>query len=819
LNQIFKFFYYKKPQTMIANYLKVSIRNLISQRGYTLINIFGLAVGIASALLILLYVADEVSYDSFHTNAKQIQRICLDGKIQDTEFSGPITCVPIGPTSVSNYPDILNYTRLFSFTGEPVIRYQDKTFVEKKLMYADSTFFQIFDGFKLIQGDPMNVLKREKQMVMTSSAALRYFGSDNPIGKIVQFGQNRQNWEVVGIVEDLPKNSHIKFDILCSFVSLPMSRSTMWIGNNHYTYILLKEGLTGKEVDKRFEEMVKTYAGPQIQQFVGISPEQFESSGNRYVYFTQPLLDIHLRSNMSFEIEKGGSITMVYVFMLIAIFILVIAAINFMNLSTARSARRAKEVGIRKVVGSTKGRLIGQFLTESVLLVTLSTIIAILIVVIAMPAFNSIAGKQLDLSTLPLVFTLGSLLITIIVVGFLAGSYPAFYLASFQPLKVLKGKLQSGMKNKLLRGALVVIQFTITIGLLISTFVVYNQISFMRNKDLGYNPKDLLVINRPYAVVAEKRDAFVEELKKIPNVRFVARSSSLPTTIIGNTVMQKKGSPAEEMQSFNFFYAHYDFDKSMEFNLVEGRYFSEDFASDSTAMVINEAAAKSFGFEGSPVGQIVVMNTNEEKTVVGVIKDFNYESLHQKISPIVIASAPVYTYLTLRLEKGNLQQTIRNIESKWNEFVPDQVFDYYFMEEAIDKQYSDEKRAGILFTSFSVLAIIIASLGLLGLSSYSAEQRTREIGIRKVLGARVSLVIWLLLNEINRLFVIATFISWPLAWILMSKWLENFAFRVNLSPWIFISASVLAYLIAVITVGYQALKAARTNPALTLKYE
>jgi putative ABC transport system permease protein len=804
---------------MLSNYFKISVRNLISQRGYTLINIFGLAVGIASALLIILYVIDEMSYDKFHPNAENIHRVCLDAKMQDTEMVGPISCVPIGPTSVAEYPDILNYTRIFTFSGDPVIRFGEQTFVEKKLVYVDSTFFQVFNGFELLRGDPNNVLNRANQMVMTESSSRRYFGVEDPVGKVVQFGATRVNWEVVGVVADPPRNSHIKFDILCSFVTLPMSRSTMWIGNNNYTYILLQDGLESSEVNRRYIDMVTTHAGPQFEQFAGFTAEQFENMGNRYSYFVQPLLDIHLKSNMQFEMEKGGNITMVYVFMLIAIFILVIAAINFMNLSTARSARRAKEVGIRKVVGSTKSKLIGQFLTESVLVATISLIIAILLIIIAMPAFNNIAGKELSLSTLPMALTAGVLISTIIIVGFAAGSYPAFFLASFEPLKVLKGKLKTGMKNTFLRGGLVVIQFTITIGLLVSTFVVYNQISFMRNKDLGFNQNNLMVINRPYAIGFEQRESFVNELRNIPNVIAVARTQSLPTEIIGNTVMQKKGAPSEEMQSFNFWYAYHDLDKSMGFKMVEGRYFSEEFASDTSAMVINQAAVKSFGFEGSPVGQIVVMNGDDERTVVGIMEDFHYESLHQKISPLVIACHPVYTYLAIRFGEGSIQETLRAIEAKWQEFVPDQEIDYYFMDQSVDNQYSDEKRARVLFTSFSVLAIIIASLGLLGLSSYSAEQRTREIGIRKVMGANIWMMVWLLLNEINKLFVISTIVAWPIAWYLMSRWLEDFAFRISLSPWIFIGASILAYLIAVLTVAYQALKAASTNPALTLKYE
>ena len=803
---------------MLFNNLKVSIRNLVAQRGYTLINLFGLAVGIASALMIILYVVDEFSYDKFHPNAGNIYRICLDAKLQDTEMLAPISNVAIGPVSYEQYPNILNYTRIFSFGGDPNIRYDDRTFIEKNLIYADSTFFQVFNGFRLISGDPDNILNAPNQLVMTQSTAKRYFGDEDPVGKGVRMWSD-QEWEVVGVTEDPPSNSHIKFDIVCSFSTLPMSQTTNWLGNNNYTFILLQEGTDPAEIDNNFEYLVTTHAGPAFEEMMGASMDDLEHLGNRYNYFTQPLTDIRLRSDMPFEMEVGGNITMVYVFMLIAFFILVIAAINFMNLATARSAKRAKEVGVRKVVGSTRSRLVSQFLTESVLLSAVALIIAVVIVIIAMPAFNNIAGKEIVLSSLPVPVTAGVLLSTILIIGFAAGSYPAFFLASIDPLVILKGSLSSGMKSSLLRGILVTLQFIITIGLLISTFVVYSQVSYVRNKDLGYNPQNLLVIDRPYVIPSSQRQSFEDELRNLPGIEAVSRSGSLPATIIGNTIMRKDGAPPDDLQTYNFFNASYDFDKTLGLRIDQGRYFSRNYASDSSALVINQAAARGFGFEGSPIGQKVFVNLNDERTIVGVIEDFHYESLHNKISPLVIVFGQSFGYLTVRYGDDNQQDIIRMVESKWNEFVPDQVFDYFFLGDAIAEQYSDERRSGVLFSGFSLLAIIIASLGLLGLSSYSAEQRTREIGIRKVFGASVSIVVRLLLKEINRLFIIATLLAWPVAWYLMTNWLDNFAFRISLSPMVFVTASLLAYIIAVLTVSYQAFRAARANPAVTLKYE
>ncbi len=804
---------------MIINYIKVAVRNLLTHKGYLFINITGLAIGIASALLIMLYVVDEFSYDKIHDNAKNIYRINLDAKIQGQELIGGISCVPVSPTMVNSYPDALNYCRIFTFGGEPIIRFEDKSFVEKKVIFVDSTFFQVFDGFKLLKGDIKNILNKKNQLVLTESTAYRYFGNQDPVGKMVQFGQNRENWEVVGVVKNPPANSHIKFEILCSFVTSPLSQNTFWIGNNVYSYILVKDGVKPKELDEKLAELTKTHAGPQFEQFAQISMDDFGKSGNRYGYFTQPILDIHLNSSLQYEMEPGGNKVMVYVFLLIAVFIIIIAAINFMNLATARSSKRAREVGMRKVFGSTKGRLVGQFLTESIIISSVALIISILLVLLALPTFNDIASKSLDLSTFPLAITIGSLIGIIIIVGLFAGSYPAFFLASFEPIKVIKGKLATGAKNSTLRGILVIIQFTITIGLIASTLIVNKQINFVRNKDLGYSVENRIFINRGYAIPRDKREAFLDELKKIPNVENVTGTTGIPGTITPNTAILPQGAASNETNVISFYYTDYDFIQTMNLSLVNGRNFSKEFASDSSAMIINEAAVKALGLKDSVLDRMLLLNINQPYKVIGVVKDFNFESLHKAISPMALMYAPASNYIVIKLGNANQQNTIKAIEAKWKEFLPDQTFDYIYFSQHLDNLYGSEKRARVLFTGFSILAIIIASLGLLGLASYSAEQRTREIGIRKVIGASELTVIKLLLKEINVLFIISTVIAWPIAWYLMSRWLENFAFRINLSPLEFILASVMAYLVAIITVSYQALKAAQSNPAVTLKYE
>jgi putative ABC transport system permease protein len=732
---------------------------------------------------------------------------------------GAVSCTPVGPTIVGSYPDVENYCRIFSLAGEPVIRFEDKAFVEKRLIYADSTFFEVFDGFSLKKGDIHSILKKKNTMVLTESTAKRYFGNEDPVGKVVQFGQQRQNWEIVGVAVDPPSNSHIKFDIVCSFNTLPLSQNTFWIGNNVYTYILAKAGADPHDLNKKLAELTLAHAGPQFEQVIQVKMEDFGNSGNRYGYFVQPLLDIHLKSNLQYDLEPGGNIVMVYVFMLIAIFIIVIAAINFMNLATARSAKRAREVGMRKVFGSSKLRLIVQFLTESIILTSFSLLVAILLVYLALPEFNGIAGKSLDLSTLPLALTAGSLVAIVMLVGVAAGSYPAFFLASFQPIKVLKGKLATGAKNSYLRGILVIIQFTITIGLIASTLIVNKQISYIRSKDLGFKYDNLVFINRGYAIPQERRETFLNELRKIPNVESVTGSSGLPGTITPNTAIIPQGAASTETNVIDFIACDEEFIKTLGIELLQGRDFNKDLASDSLAMIINEAAITALGLRDSALDRVLMLNLSQPYKVVGVARNFHYKSLHMTINPMALVYQPANTYITLKLGNGNRQNTIRAIESKWAEFLPDQAFSYTFMDQHLDSLYGSEKRARVLFTLFSILAIIIASLGLLGLASYSAEQRTREIGIRKVIGATIQKIVRLLIKEVNVLFLISTVVAWPIAWYLMSGWLNNFAYRIRLSPVEFVLASVIAYAIAIFTVSYQAFRAARSNPANTLKYE
>lgn len=801
---------------MFKNTLKTSFRNIINQKWHTVINIAGLAVGIASVLLIMLYVVDEMSYDRFHPNAKNIYRVYLDGKVQDSELIAPITSCPIGPTAAKDYPDIENFTRVFSFGGDPDVRYNDRIFTETRHIYVDSTFFQVFSGFKMVKGNPDRILQAANQVVLTETAAKKYFDDEEPMGKILHAWDDYFTWEVVGVIEDIPKNSHIQFDIATSIITSDLANDPNWINNNYYTYMVLKKGLEKSKAEKHLADLVEKHVNAQYAEFVGSSVEDLTQSGFRWAYFLQPLLDIHLKSNMPYDLHQGSSIVMIYVFIIVAILIIALAVINFINISTARSIRRAKEVGIRKVVGSTIGNLIRQFLSESFLITAISLILAVGIVMLALPLFNSIMNKAISLSSIPVGITITILLSAALLVGIVSGAYPAFFLSSFKPVEVLKGKPILGLKRGVLRHVLIVVQFSITIGLIVATLVVYKQINLITKKDLGYDPSQVMVIERLYAV--NELQSIIEEIKNIPNVEEVARAEFLPTTMMSNTTMQKEDDPSNVFQSYCI-YAQHGLDKVLKLKMIEGRYFDEAFASDTGAMVINRAAAKGFGFEGSPIGKTITIQGWKKKRIIGVMEDFHFESLHNQISPLVIAYQPSSAFLAIRLKNGDMESTIDMIKTKWEQFSAGQDLKYFFLDDAVANQYKSEKYARMLFAVFALLAIFIGGIGTVGLSFYIAEQRTQEVGVRKVMGATITSVVWLMFKEISKLVIISSLIAWPIAWYFMNRWLQGFAYRIELNPIVFLGASLLAFMLAAVAVSYQTYRLARVNPALTLNIE
>lgn len=809
---------------MLKNFITIAIRNLFKYKAFSFINITGLAVGIAVCMLILLFVKDEMSFDRFNEKYERIGRIALEGYFGGSEISIVQSCAPLAETMVSDFPEVETATRVRNY-GYPVIRYNDKVFSEEKFFSADSTFFDVFT-VEFVAGDENTALTEPNTMVITEETAARYFGEEDPIGKTVN-SDNRNNYQVVGIVKAMPVNSHLHFDFLLSLCTNPESRSPVWLSNNFWTYFVLKEGAGFEELNKKLEKDLVKYIAPQIQQATGASWEDLLATGARYQYVGQPLSDVHLYNEYRGDPEPQSDATYVYIFSIIAMGILTIACINFMNLSTARSTGRAKEVGIRKTLGSTLGQLLRQFLSESVIMSIVAVFFAAILVQLLLPVFNDIASKDLSLNYLSDWYLLPGLILFSVIIGILAGSYPAFFLSSFKPVSVLGGNLKSSSKGRMLRSGLVILQFSISIVLFIGTVIVYNQLQFIQNKNLGYNKEQLVVIHKTDDI-GRYMKAFREELQSLPNIVSVTNTTSLPgyPDIYANAY-RSQSQGGEGTQVIQDIYVDHGFAETLQLELVEGRFYSRERAIDTTnTIVINEAAIKTLQL-AEPLGsQVIQMGQTLEQsrvfTVIGVVKDFHTESMHKKIGPMVInllKGDGFGRYTTVRISTGNVQKTLDDIKNVWSNYAGSQAFEYTFYDEDFAKLYHSEQRVGQLFTTFSIVAIFVACLGLLGLAAYTTEQRTKEIGIRKVLGAEVTTILILLSKEFAKWVVIANIIAWPVAYYLMSTWLQDFEYRTEIGWWIFIISGAAALLVAVITISSQTIKAALANPAESLRTE
>jgi putative ABC transport system permease protein len=809
---------------MIRNFFTVFFRNIMRQKIYSIINISGLAIGLACSILIAVFVLHELSYDRFFSKADDIQRLCVSMKMGELDGDQAWTAVPSGAAFREEIPEILEFVRIEKW-DDILFRYGENKFVENDLMWADSSFFRVFD-FHLIQGDPETVLKEPNTIVLTQTMAHKYFGDEDPVGKTIQIFSDSVHYTVTGVVEDAPENTHFEFNFIASYHSLDKSDDTFWLSHNLFTYFLLEPGTDPALVEEKLNPIMMKYVGPEVEQFLGIDVDTWEAEGNEYGMFLQPLTDIHLNTEIAHGLKPSHDKKYVYIFSLIALFILVIACINFMNLSTARSANRAREVGMRKVLGSTKSLLVNQFLWESIFLSFFAMIIALLLVELLIPAFNNLVNIELSTSYLETWYLVPGMILLVIIVGLLAGSYPAFFLSSFKPVAVLSGELGSGMRSGWLRRILVVLQFGISIGIVICTLVVYQQTRYMLNRDPGYDRDGLLVIERIGAIGIDHIQTFKQEIARLPGVK----SSTNSTMIMGWPNNQNgyliEGQPAENMQIIATNWIDFDYAETYGLEMVEGRFLSGEIASDSVNCVVNEAAIKSFGLE-DPLNLRLMQpwETGEfiHHPVVGVVKDFHYESMHTQIQPYIFIHKDESWgwggYLTVRLDPANIKETIREIEKVWEEFSNDQPFDYYFLSDDLDRQYDAEARIGNIFLLFAILAIIIASLGLLGLSAFSAEQRTKEIGVRKVMGASVTVIIRLMSRETVILVLVAAILSSWISWIYMSSWLQSFYYRIKISPVLILTAFLVALLIALITVSFQAISAALKNPAEALRYE
>jgi putative ABC transport system permease protein len=807
---------------MFRSYLKVALRNLWKNKGYSAINIFGLSVGLATCLLIFLYVWDEISYDRFHTKAERIFRINSDIRFGGLDMTLAVSSDPMGQALKADYPEVEQYTRIYASSGAKLLRKGNDFINEPDVAHADSTFFEVFD-FPLVAGNPKTALNDPNTVVVSETAARKYFGTTDAIGKLIETN-DKESYKVTAVMKDMPSNSHFRFHLLFSMDNVDYTFGT-YLSHNFHTYLLLKKGVSAQAFEKKFPAYLDKYVLPQASAITSIkSMAEFEKSGNYLRYSLIPLTDIHLKSDRFPELDVNGSEQNVYIFSFVAFFILLIACINFMNLSTARSANRAKEVGIRKVLGTDRKILISQFLTESTLVAFLALVIALAITVLVLPLFNDLANKQLTIISLFRPGFLPFLLAIPLLVGLIAGSYPAFYLSSFQPITVLKGKLAGGFKKSSFRSALVVFQFSATIFLIIATIVIYNQLNFIRNRKLGFTKEQVLIIDNPY-VMGDQSRAFKEEILKLGGVSSGTLSSFLPVSSSSrNDNTYSKEAVLDDKNGLNMQTWRIDEDylKTLGMEIIKGRNFSREFGTDSTAVIINETTEKLLGYT-DPIGKSIYATDGvggmTPYRIIGVVRNFNFESLRHTVGPLCFRLGKSTGSAAFKVQTKDIKSLVASVESVWKKMAPGMPFSYRFLDDAFDSMYRAEQRMGKLAVAFSVLAILVACMGLFGLATYAAEQRTKEIGIRKVLGASVSGIVEMLSRDFIKLVLISSLIAFPLSWWAMHSWLNDFVYRTDLSWWIFLAAAGIALFIALVTTSFQAIRAALMNPVRSLRTE
>jgi putative ABC transport system permease protein len=807
---------------MFLNLVKYSIRALRKQKAYVVINVLGLAIGLAASMMIALFIINEFSYDNYHEHKDRIHKVILHGRISGQEVKVTSTAPPIGPTMVNEFPEVEKFLRMNPW-GETIIKRDDISFAERYYLEADSSFFEFF-SIPLLQGNPQTALTQPYTLVLTQTSARRIFGDDDPMDQMLQVGSSRQMHRVTGVMADIPENTHFRANMIASYATNPRSTDNQWLSNSFHTYVKLHPHATPEQVNARFPDLMVKYVGPEIRQYLGISLEEFLSQGNRYNLFLQPLSDIKVNPGIEGTMVPSTDPRYFWIFGAIGLLILVIAAINFMNLSTAQATKRAREVGIKKVSGSSRQMLLSQFLMETLLLSLLALLVAMLIVEVTLPWFNQILDLNLALGNLRSLSFLPVIAGVVILIGLLAGSYPAFYLSSFNPTEVLKGKASNSRSSITLRSVLTVLQFSISIMLIVGTLVMFRQINFMLNKDLGFDKEQVMVIRRA-DVLGGRYDAFKTELLQIPGVIAASGSTAVPGHSNNNNGYMMRGRP-EESFLMQTNWVDYDYLTTYGIELADGRFFDPDRPTDRLACLVNERALRNFSIAEPFQTHFLAGDPSLTETtsfqVIGVLKDFHYESLRQEIHPCILRfqnEDMQWGYFSVRLAPHFTSATIDRIESVWRSFASNDPMLFFFMDEDFARQYAGEQRSAKMSVIFTILAIIIASMGLYGLTAFTVAQRTREIGVRRTFGASVA-DIWLMVSrEVFVLVGIATLLAWPLVYWAGSGWLNNFHYRSSLHPADFLAGFGIAVLIAVITISYRTIKTARINPALSLRYE
>ena len=808
---------------MLKNYFKISWRNLKRNRSHALINLLGLAIGICCCLLILLWVNDELSYDLWNEKADRIYRVTPEIKFGGKHDTYAVAPAPLAEALVADFPEVESSVRFRDY-GSAMVKRDVQNYNENRIISTDSSIFNVF-SIKLIKGDPSKVLRSANSIMINESTAARYFPNEDPIGQKLTF-DDRLDYVVEGVIEDIPANSHFNFDIFRSLQASNESRNGIWLSNNFHTYYVLKEEADPAAFQAKLEpHLLEKYLGPQIEQMFGQKMEDFDQNETFIKFHIQELKDIHLHSDLVVELGANGSIRYVWIFSLIALFILLIACINFMNLSTASSSVRAREIGIRKVLGSFRKDLIYQFLVESTLLAAMAFIIGIIIAQLALPYYNNLADKSLQIPFDQPIFWLVSFG-GIILVGLLAGCYPAFYLSAFKPIKTLSGKLLEKGGNLSLRNSLVVLQFLIAILLIIGTVVINQQLNFIQATKLGYEREQVIILDNAEPL-RDRAFSLKEELLNHPDIQSVTVSGYLPIPSYRSDSPICIGQEFKEDNciAIQMWDVDEDYIPTFQMELVDGRNFSPDMPTDSNAIIINERAASLLGYD-DPIDKIVYANRSFNPQegmlpfrIIGIVKDFHFESLRENIGALSFWLNPGPGHLNLKVNTADMSGLIASMERSWKEMAPGLPFSYRFMDTAFDRVYRAEQRISKIFNIFSGLSIFIACLGLFGLTAFTTERRTKEIGIRKVLGATTQNLVSLLSKDFLKPVLVAILIAIPIGYYFMRQWLNDFAYRVDLKWWVFLLAGLIGIAIAFVTVSYQSIKAALANPVESLRNE
>ena len=807
---------------MLKNLIKYSFRAFRKQKSYVFINVLGLAIGMACSLIILLFVNYELSYDKYNVKKDRLYRVILNGKISGQEVKVTSTASIIGPTMLNEFPEVEDFLRINGW-GETVISREENHFTERAFFEADSSFFNFF-SINLIRGEKNKVLNEPHTLVLSESSAKKIFGDEDPIDKMLKVGNDSTHYRVTGIMEDIPDNTHFRANAIGSFMTNHRSEDKTWLSNSFSTYVLLHPNANPADADARFAPMIEKYVGPEVVKYFGITLSEFLEQGNKYNMYLQRLTDIHLDPSIDQELRAANDPKYLWIFGSIAVLIIVIASINFMNLSTAQASKRAKEVGIKKVSGSTRGSLLAQFLIETIILSFFALALSALIAELALPYFNKLLNVQLSVGYFDYWYIIPIMILSAGIIGALAGSYPAFYLSSFSPYMVLKGMKVSNKGNGKLKNVLVVLQFTISIVLIVGTLVMFRQIQFMLNKDLGFNKDHVLVIRRA-GTLGDKTKSFKEEIRSIPEVVNISSSTAVPGHNNNNNGYRVKGRP-EESYLAQTNWVDYDYLETYDIQLADGRFFDKSFSTDKEACIVNEVAVKNFLFE-DPFA-IKFMNRDDDTDeitfmpIIGIAKDFHHESLKSSISPYIMQFKDEdvhWGYISIKLSANASSETLNKIEEIWGSFTNNSPMQYFFMDKDIERLYAEEKRNAKLAILFTILGIFIASIGLYGLTSFTVQQRTKEIGIRKTFGATLNNIWFLVAKEIMTLILIATAIAWPLIYYVADNWLQNYQYRINLRPTDFLIGLFIALLIALATISYRTIKTALLNPSHSLRYE